>query len=44
MSAAQNPITPVIVLIGVGVVILVESWKVSHQALMGDLYSDGFED
>ena len=44
MSAAHNPVTPVVVLVGVGIMIFVEAWKVSGQALMGDLYSDGFED
>ena len=44
MNAAENPLTPGVVLACVGIVIFVEAWKVSHKALMGDLYNDGFED
>lgn len=44
VNAAENPMTPLIVLVGVGIVILVEAWKVSHKALMGDLFADGFDD
>lgn len=44
MTAAENPVTPLIVLSCVGFLIFVEAWKVSHKALMGDLYADGFED
>lgn len=44
MSAAQNPMTPWIVLAGVGIVLLVEAWKVSHTALMGDMFAEGMDD
>ena len=44
IEAAQNPITPWIVLAGVGLVVLVESWKVSHTALMGDMFADGLDE
>ena len=44
MRAAENPMTPAMVLIGVGVVVLVEAWKVSHKALMGDLFAEGFDE
>lgn len=44
MSAAANPMTPVVLLCGVGIVIFVEAWKVSHVALMGDLYTESLED
>jgi len=44
VSAAHNPMTPVLVLAGALTVILVEAWKVSHQALMGDLFADGIDD
>lgn len=40
MSAAEHSMTPVLVLCGVGIMIFVEAWKVSPQALMGDLYND----
>lgn len=44
MDAAQNPATPILVLFGVGVVIIVEAWKVSHKALMGDLFAEGYDE
>ena len=40
MSAAENPLTPMLVLVGAGLIVLVEAWKVSHKALMGDLYTE----
>ena len=40
MRAAENPITPIIVLCAAGLLLLVEAWKESHQSLMGDLYAD----
>lgn len=44
MTAAENPVTPILVLVGVGIVILVEAWKVSHSALMGDLFAEGYDE
>ena len=44
MSAAENPITPVVILVGAGLVLLVEAWKVSPKALMGDIYDESLED
>jgi len=44
MIAAQSPITPWIVLIGVGTVMIIESWKASHSALMGDMFAEGFDE
>lgn len=44
MSAAQNPVTPLMVLSGAFFVILIEAWKVSHVALMGDIFAEGFDD
>jgi len=41
MSAAHNPMTPMLVLAGAMTVILVEAWRVSHHALMGDLFAEG---
>jgi len=44
MRAAENPMTPALVLIGVGIVVAVEAWKVSHKALMGDLFAEGYDE
>ncbi|MEL7128347.1 MAG: hypothetical protein AAGK23_02275 [Pseudomonadota bacterium] len=44
IETAQNPITPWVVLAGVGIVFLIEAWRVSHTALMGDLFADGMDD
>ena len=44
LSAAQNPVTPQIILVGAFALIFLEAWKVSREALMGDLYNDGGEE
>ncbi|MEM9668251.1 MAG: hypothetical protein AAF950_04940 [Pseudomonadota bacterium] len=44
MMAAQHPSTPWVVLIGLLAMIVVEAWKVSDKALMGDMFADGIDD
>lgn len=44
MTAADNPATPWIILSGIAAIFLVEAWKVSHTALMGDMFADGIDD
>lgn len=44
VSAAGNPITPIVVLTCAGLIILVEAWKASPRALMGDFFTDGFDE
>lgn len=44
MAAAETPVTPILVLAAIGVMILVEAWKVSHIALMGDLFAEGYDE
>jgi len=44
MTAAQHPLTPWAIIAGGAVVILVEAWKVSHTALMGEMFAEGLDD
>ncbi len=44
MTAAHNPVTPWIVLAGVGILFLVEAWQASHVALLGDMFAEGQDD
>ncbi|MEM7005984.1 MAG: hypothetical protein AAGF33_10720 [Pseudomonadota bacterium] len=44
MTAAQDPLTPRIVLAGVTVVFVIEAWKSSASALLGDMFAEGMDD
>ena len=44
VSLAQNPATPLLILVGAVSVVVVECWKASPKALMGDLYTERYDD
>ncbi|MEO0883159.1 MAG: hypothetical protein AAFY34_10535 [Pseudomonadota bacterium] len=44
ITAAQNPLTPRLILAGVTVLFVVEAWKSSSSALLGDMFSEGLDD
>ena len=44
MAIAENPVTPWVILSGITIMILVEAWKVSPQALMGDIFAEGLDE
>ncbi|MEL7482270.1 MAG: hypothetical protein AAGJ29_11995 [Pseudomonadota bacterium] len=44
IQAAQHPLTPWVVLFGIGIVLLVEIWRSSPSALLGDMFAEGHDD
>ena len=44
VGLAENPMTPVIVLVCIGVGLAIEIWKTSDTAFMGDIFAEGYDE
>ena len=44
MTAAQDPLTPRLILAGVTILFVIEAWKSSSSALLGDMFAEGLDD